>query len=58
MWTFPVTDLDEVLRRASDKGIEIAGATAAVDMPAYGKARVATVLAPNGFMIELFEAQP
>ena len=58
MWTFPVTDLDEVLRRATDKGMEIEGAPVSVDMPAFGKARVATVLAPNGFMIELFEAQP
>ena len=58
MWTFPVTDLDEVLRRATDKGIEIEGAPVSVDMPAFGKAKVATVLAPNGFMIELFEAQP
>ena len=58
MWTFPVTDLDEVLRRATDRGIKIEGAPVFVDMPAFGKAKVATVLAPNGFMIELFEAQP
>jgi len=56
MWTFPVSDLEEVLRRGKEAGIELASPPVVADMPAFGKATVATLVAPNGFMIELFEA--
>ena len=56
MWTFPVSDLEEVLRRAKEAGIELASPPVVADMPTFGKATVATLIAPNGFMIELFEA--
>lgn len=54
-WTFPVRDLGEVERRAKAAGAPIVGGPVAYDSPSLGRHRALTVLAPNGFLIELFE---
>lgn len=55
MWSFPVTSLDEVMRRAGEAGSEIVHAPALIDDPLHGPVRVATLLAPNEFLIEVYE---
>lgn len=55
MWSFPVRDLAEVERRAKKAGITIVGSPVAYDSPELERRRVMTVLAPNGFLVELFE---
>lgn len=56
MWTFPVTSIDTVLNNAKKYGSEIVSHPIIVNSPIYGKAKVATLRAPNGFLIEIFEA--
>lgn len=55
MWTFETTDLDQVLANAKSAGITLAHPAVTFSSPALGKARAATLLAPNGFLIEVFE---
>ena len=55
-WTFPVRDLDEVLERIESAGHELVAGPVTLDTQDLGSHRVATVLAPNGFLVELFEA--
>lgn len=57
MWTFQVKDLQKVLANASKFGSTIVNTATAITLPAYGKANVATILAPNGYMIEVFETE-
>lgn len=54
-WSFPVTDLDQVIKNAKTSKVQILQEPISYDSPALGNARVATLLAPNGFLIELFE---
>ena len=54
-WSFPVTDLDQVIRNAKNSKVQILQEPISYESPALGNARVATLLAPNGFLIELFE---
>jgi catechol 2,3-dioxygenase-like lactoylglutathione lyase family enzyme len=56
MWTFPVTSVDEVLENAKSHGSEIVSGAVVVNSPMFGHAKVATLRAPNGFLIEVFEA--
>ncbi|XQW83572.1 VOC family protein [Thalassotalea piscium] len=56
MWTFPVTSIETVLANARKFGSEIVSPTMTVNNPIIGKAKVATLRAPNGFLIEVFEA--
>ena len=56
MWTFPVTDISKVMANAKRYGSEVVQTPTAVISPIYGKAKVATLRAPNGFLIEVFEA--
>ena len=56
MWTFPVTSIETVLRNAKKFGSDIVSQPIMVVSPIYGKAKVATLRAPNGFLIEVFEA--
>ncbi len=55
MWSFPVTDLDEILARAEGMGVAPLAGPAAYSSPALGQHRAATFIAPNGFLIEAFE---
>lgn len=55
MWSYPVTDMDEVMRRAAAAGTPIVQAPTLLDDPLHGKVRTATLLAPNEFLIEVFE---
>lgn len=55
MWTFPVTSVEQVLANAKSFGSEVVSSTVTIDSPIYGKAKVATLRAPNGFLIEVFE---
>lgn len=54
-WTFPVRDLGEIERRAKAAGTPIVAGPIAYESPALGRHRALTVLAPNGFLIELVE---
>jgi len=56
MWTYPVTDINKVLKNAKAYGSEIVSDVLEIDSPMFGKAQVATLRAPNGFLIEVFEA--
>lgn len=58
MWSFPVTDLAEVSRRATAFGATIVHEPTSIEDPLHGPIRAMTVLAPNGFLVELFEAAP
>ncbi len=55
MWTFPVKDLDEVYKRARAKNVEIIHKPKVYKSPLLGEKRVMTMLAPNGYLVELFE---
>ncbi len=55
MWSFPTRDLDEVRRRAEAHGAEVIYGPVNYRSPMLGRHRAMTVLAPNGFLIELFE---
>jgi len=54
-WTFPVRDIEEVARRAKAAEIEILAGPVTYDSPLLGAHRTLTVVAPNGFLVELFE---
>ncbi|NMP30099.1 extradiol dioxygenase [Thalassotalea sp. M1531] len=57
MWTYPVTDIKQVITNAKQFGSDIVQMPIDVNSPIYGKASVATLRAPNGFLIEVFEAK-
>ncbi len=57
-WSFPVRSLDAVLQRADAQRVTRVAGPMAIDDPRFGKVRIATVLAPNGLLIELFERGP
>lgn len=54
-WTFPVRSLDEVLARARAEGTPLVAGPLGCDDPRFGRVRMATLLAPNGLLVELFE---
>ena len=54
-WSFPVKRLDEVLAKAQSNGIVLVSPALRFVDPRFGHVRMATVLAPNGFLIELYE---
>jgi catechol 2,3-dioxygenase-like lactoylglutathione lyase family enzyme len=56
MWSYPVTSLDEVLRRAREAGTPVVHAPVEIADPLHGNVRTATLLAPNEFLIEVFES--
>ena len=58
MWTFPVSDLQQVLSNAAEAGIKPYAKPVELNTPTTGKSQVATFLAPNGFLIEVFEELP
>jgi len=55
MWSFPTTDLDQVLANAEAAGIRTVGTAVSYTSPSLGQHRAATLLAPNGFLVEIFE---
>jgi catechol 2,3-dioxygenase-like lactoylglutathione lyase family enzyme len=55
MWSFPVRDIEAMLKRVQDAGVPIVGGPESYESPALGKHHALTVLAPNGFLVELFE---
>ena len=57
MWSFPVRSLQTVLENANAYGAEIVSAPIKLVDPLVGSANVATLRAPNGFLIEVFEEQ-
>ncbi len=54
-WTFPVRDLSEVERRAREAEAAIVSGPIEYESPSLGRHRALTVLAPNGFLVELVE---
>jgi len=56
-WTIPTNDINEVYRRAQDFKVEIISAPQEYDSPIFGKCKLFSMLAPNGFLIEIFENQ-
>ncbi|MEQ8735358.1 MAG: VOC family protein [Rhodospirillaceae bacterium] len=58
MWSYNVRDLDNILDRAATAGVEVYSGPTEFDSPSIGRHRAATFLAPNGFMIEVFEVIP
>jgi len=54
MWTFETKNLAEVLERAMTNNVEIINEPMAYNDPILGKIEVMTMLAPNGFLIEVF----
>ena len=57
MWTYQVKNLDGILARAKAAEVPIHSGPVIYDSPSLGRHRAATFLAPNVFMIEVFEAQ-
>lgn len=55
MWSYEVKDLDGILARAEAAGVSVTGSLISYNSPSFGSHRAATFLAPNGFMIEVFE---
>lgn len=55
MWSYSVRDLDEVLARADAAGVERVAGPLCHQSPSQGPIRVATLIAPNDLLIELFE---
>lgn len=55
MWTFKTTDIAEIERRAVAAGIEVVQSPMSYQDAILGEAKVMTMIAPNGFLIEVFE---
>lgn len=54
-WVFEVNDLDAAIERAAGLGTQVRGPLA-LDDPALGTRRAAALIAPNGQLVELYEA--
>ena len=54
-WSFPVRSLDEVLSRARANGATVYAEPRTMNDPRFGEVRIATLLAPNGLLVEVFE---
>lgn len=54
-WSFPVRSLEEVLTRARAHGATIVAAPLRYQDPRFGPVLMATLLAPNGLLVEVFE---
>ena len=57
MWSYKVKDLDAILARAEAEGVPVHAGPETYTSPSLGAHRAVTLLAPNGFMIEVFEPQ-
>lgn len=56
MWSFPVTSLDKIKERITAAGLTPVGTHGRVVTDDLGPRRAITVKAPNGFLIEVYEA--
>lgn len=54
-WSFPVRRLDEVLARADAAHAQRVAGPLWVEDARFGRVRMATLLAPNGLLVEVFE---
>lgn len=55
IWSYQVKDLDGIIARAEAAHVPVHTGPATYESPSLGNHRAATFLAPNGFMIEVFE---
>ena len=56
-WSFAVKRLDETLAKARASGIVQVSPPVLLDDPRFGSVRMATLLAPNGLLIELYSTR-
>ena len=54
-WTFPCKDLNKVYTDSKAKGFKILQPPTEIDSPYYGKRKAMTMMAPNGFLVEIFQ---
>ncbi len=54
-WTIESSNIDEIYKRASLFGAQIIATPQDYLSPIYGRSRVMTMLAPNNFLIEVFQ---
>lgn len=54
-WSFEVRSLDEALARARQQRAELVSPPQAYADPRFGQVRIASLLAPNGMLVELYE---
>jgi hypothetical protein len=54
-WTFPCKDIQKVYNNAKAKGYKIIQAPMDFNSPYFGQHKVMTLLAPNGFLVEIFQ---
>ena len=54
-WTLETFDIDQVISNATKFGSEIIALPSAYNSPIFGRCRIASIKAPNGFIIEIFE---
>ncbi len=54
-WTIETKDIKEVTKRAKEFGSTIIAEDDNYDSPIFGRCEIVTMLAPNGFIIELFQ---
>ena len=57
MWSYPVRNLDTVISNARRFGARVVAGPDRIDDPALGQTTVATIEAPNGFVVEVFQAK-
>ncbi|NKB43170.1 MAG: hypothetical protein GKS03_02710 [Alphaproteobacteria bacterium] len=55
IWSYEVKDVDGILARAKAAAVPVHSGPETYESPSLGKHRAVTFLAPNGFMIEVFE---
>lgn len=55
MWTFETYDMDQVIKKAKEMGIEIIAENTVVTDSIIGEATFCTMLTPTGLLIELFQ---
>ena len=56
VWTFSTRAMDTVLERAAECGAAVVGPPVAVRDPLWGDCRMASLMTPRGFLLELVEA--
>ena len=54
-WSFPVRSLRTVLARAERHGAKVLSGPIVVEDPRFGRVRMASLIAPNGLLVEVFE---
>lgn len=56
-WTFPVRSMEEIQERVNSAGAPVVHGPVELESTELGRHRAMTVLAPNGFLIELVELE-